>query len=206
MTEFDAYSANYTSLLLNYTTLSILLQQNPSNATLASEVGRVNASLATQLSAMRSTLNKELASLASFGVSQNMNETTPSAMAADTQTALTKANNLYENKTMSSLRSLISFSSYSFQQTTPTLGRFFLSQLRNIIITAFILVFIVVFLIFRSLAPSVTVVFGAANDLIVALGAMGLFGIPLGVPSIAALLMLLGYSIDTDALTRDKDT
>jgi preprotein translocase subunit SecF len=49
--------------------------------------------------------------------------------------------------------------------------------------------------------PSLVVVFGAANDIIIALGAMGLFKIPLGVASVAGLLMLIGYSIDTDMLT-----
>ncbi len=46
-----------------------------------------------------------------------------------------------------------------------------------------------------------SVVFGAGNDILVALGAMGLFGIPLGVASIGGLLMLIGYSIDTDMLS-----
>ncbi len=57
------------------------------------------------------------------------------------------------------------------------------------------------FFIFRTPIPSLAVIFGAGNDLIVALGAMGAFGIPLGVASIGGLLMLIGYSIDTDMLT-----
>jgi len=60
---------------------------------------------------------------------------------------------------------------------------------------------IAVFFIFRTPIPSLAVIFGAGNDIIVALGAMGAFGIPLGVASIGGLLMLIGYSIDTDMLT-----
>jgi preprotein translocase subunit SecF len=58
-----------------------------------------------------------------------------------------------------------------------------------------------VLFIFRTPIPSLTIVVGAGNDIIVALGAMGLFGIPLGVASIGGLLMLIGYSIDTDMLS-----
>ena len=39
------------------------------------------------------------------------------------------------------------------------------------------------------------------TDIVVALGGMGLFGIPLGVASVGGLLMLLGFSIDTDMLS-----
>jgi preprotein translocase subunit SecF len=49
--------------------------------------------------------------------------------------------------------------------------------------------------------PSFSVVFGAANDIIVALGFMAVFGIPLGLASVGGLLMLIGYAIDTDTLT-----
>jgi len=57
-----------------------------------------------------------------------------------------------------------------------------------------------VFFIFRTFIPSLTVTFGALNDMVIALGVMGLFKIPLGVASIAGLLMIIGYAIDTDIL------
>jgi len=86
-------------------------------------------------------------------------------------------------------------------RVTPTLSSFFLSQLRTIIVAAFILISIAVFFIFRSPIPSLAIIFGAGNDLIIALGAMGLFKIPLGIASVGGLLMLIGYSIDTEILT-----
>ena len=51
----------------------------------------------------------------------------------------------------------------------------------NMIIAAFVLVAIAVLVMFRSPIPSFTVVFGAANDILVALGVMAVLGIPLGV-------------------------
>ncbi len=122
-------------------------------------------------------------------------------MISSATNAMNNANLNYKNKVISVLRSLVPFSDYSYETVTATLGAYFLSQLQEIVIVAFILIAIVVFIIFRTVVPSIAVVFGAANDIIVALGAMGLFGIPLGIASIGGLLMLIGYAMDTDVLT-----
>jgi preprotein translocase subunit SecF len=70
----------------------------------------------------------------------------------------------------------------------------------NVVIFAIFLSLILVFLFFRSLPPSIAVVTGAVSDMVIALGAMGALGIPLTLASFAALLMLLGFSLDTDIL------
>jgi len=44
------------------------------------------------------------------------------------------------------------------------------------------------------------VIFAALSDIIIAIGGMSLFGIPLSLASVGALLMLIGYSVDTDIL------
>lgn len=59
---------------------------------------------------------------------------------------------------------------------------------------------IVVFGLFRSFIPSVAVVASALSDLIVPLAMMNLIGIELSLGTVAALLMLLGYSVDSDML------
>ena len=69
-----------------------------------------------------------------------------------------------------------------------------------IVIYSVILTSIVVFLIFRTAVPSVAVLSGAAADITFALGAMSIFGIPLTLASFSALLMLVGFSLDTDIL------
>ncbi|MDY6770225.1 MAG: protein translocase subunit SecF [Candidatus Nanohaloarchaea archaeon] len=58
----------------------------------------------------------------------------------------------------------------------------------------------VIFVAFRSLIPSLAVIFAAVTDMLVALAGMSLTGIDLTLGSLAALLMLLGYSVDTDIL------
>jgi Preprotein translocase subunit SecF len=131
---------------------------------------------------------------------QITNSTMPFQIINITRSAYLTASNNYENQTVSILRSIIPFSSYTYQETTSTLGAYFLQQIEYIIIISFIIVAIAAFVIFKSPIPSISVVFGAINDLIVALAGMAIFGIPLGVASIGGLLMLIGYSMDTDVL------
>lgn len=58
----------------------------------------------------------------------------------------------------------------------------------------------VVFFIFRSAVPSGAVVISAFSDIVVAATLMDLFGISLTFGTMAALLMLIGYSVDSDIL------
>jgi preprotein translocase subunit SecF len=59
---------------------------------------------------------------------------------------------------------------------------------------------VVVALLFRTLVPSVAVVVSAFSDIVVPLAMMDLLGIDLTLGTVAALLMLIGYSVDSDLL------
>ncbi|MGC8628737.1 MAG: hypothetical protein ACP5T4_00805 [Candidatus Micrarchaeia archaeon] len=202
---FYADEANYSSLQLNATALQLQLQRNQSNATAKALLANDSKLLAIYESRLRNYSVRIMDLLAPFVASNSSLNATSNFSVASLQNAVqqaySKASSIYENRTMSELKSIIPFSSFSFDETTPTLGKYFLSQFKTIIIVAFVLVFFSVFFIFRSFVPSLTVTFGAANDMIFALGMMGLLGIPLGVSSIAGLLMIIGYAIDTDVLT-----
>lgn len=67
-------------------------------------------------------------------------------------------------------------------------------------LVAFVLITIVIFLFFREIVPSVAIIAAASFDILGGIGLMSLFGIPLSLVSIPALLMLVGYSVDTDIL------
>ncbi len=199
--QFYGEKSNYSAYLVNATSLSIAYQQNKTPA-LLQQIKQVNAEINASLLGMQTALRGEISALQPFGAQNNVtNSTDPGALQQTAQSAFGSASARYQNQTIAALHSIVPFTSYSYQQVTPTLGQFFLGELTNTIIIAFVLIFFVVFLIFRSPIPSIAVVFGAANDIIIALGAMGLFKIPLGVASVAGLLMLIGYSIDTDVLT-----
>ena len=59
---------------------------------------------------------------------------------------------------------------------------------------------VLVFLMFRTFVPSVAVVASAFSDIVIPLALMRLFEIPLTLGTVAALLMLIGYSVDSDLL------
>jgi len=73
-------------------------------------------------------------------------------------------------------------------------------QALRAILFSFLGMAIVVFVIFRTFVPSVAVVISAFADIAFAAAMMDVFGIALSMGTVAALLMLIGYSVDTDIL------
>jgi len=88
----------------------------------------------------------------------------------------------------------------SFDSVGPRLSSNAMNQVYFALAFAFLFMSITVFLIFRNLIPSLAVIAAALCDIIIAVGGMSLFGIPLSVATVGALLMLIGYSVDTDIL------
>lgn len=68
------------------------------------------------------------------------------------------------------------------------------------VIFSFLGMALVVFIIFRTFVPSIAVVISAFADIVFAAAMMDVFGIVLSLGTVAALLMLIGYSVDTDIL------
>lgn len=88
----------------------------------------------------------------------------------------------------------------SLQSVGALLSERALTQVYYAIAFAFLFMAITVFVVFRELVPSISVILAAFSDIVIALGGMSLFGIPLSVASVGAILMLIGYSVDTDIL------
>ncbi|MBN1169884.1 hypothetical protein JXA56_02575 [Candidatus Micrarchaeota archaeon] len=106
----------------------------------------------------------------------------------------------YEDSILQPINRHVEYTSISVETVSPLLSSKFIGTVIDTVIFSAILSIILVFLFFRSIPPSIAVLTGALADIIIALGAMGLFGIPLTLASFAALLMLIGYSLDTDIL------
>ncbi len=65
---------------------------------------------------------------------------------------------------------------------------------------SFVLMSIFVFALFRSPIPSLIVILSAISNIAVATAAMNVASIPLSMGTVGALLMLIGYSVDSDIL------
>jgi len=111
-----------------------------------------------------------------------------------------KSRSGYRDKILAAVGKVTPVKDYTFKEIGSSLSKFFFSETQKIVLYAFILAAIFVFILFRSRAPSFAVMFGAASDIVITLGAMSLLGIPLTLASVAALLMLIGLSLDTDVM------
>jgi preprotein translocase subunit SecF len=94
----------------------------------------------------------------------------------------------------------INYKEISIQEIGPGLGESFFKEMVGAIIFAFILMAIVVLIIFRKLIPSLAVILSAILDLLATLAIISLFDMKLSTAGIAAFLMVIGYSVDTDVL------
>jgi preprotein translocase subunit SecF len=113
-----------------------------------------------------------------------------------------EASNAEEPELKSYLQEKIHFTEdeYSVEEYSSSFSESFFKQLVLTIIFAFLLMAIVVYVVFRTFIPSLAVVFAALSDIIVTLGVLSLFGMEISSGGIIALLLVIGYSIDTDIL------
>ncbi len=89
---------------------------------------------------------------------------------------------------------------YSFNQVDPALAEGFWEQSRLALIAAFIFMGLVVFFVFRDFVPFVAIVYAVTVDMIAILAIMQVLQIPLTLASFAGLLLVIGYSVDSDVV------
>ncbi|MCQ6962668.1 protein translocase subunit SecF [Methanolobus chelungpuianus] len=93
-----------------------------------------------------------------------------------------------------------SYTEVEIKQIGPVYGASLQKQAVTAVFLSFAGMAIVVFLIFRTFVPSAAVVFSAMSDIMIAAAFMNVAGIELSLGTVAALLMLIGYSVDSDIL------
>jgi preprotein translocase subunit SecF len=89
-------------------------------------------------------------------------------------------------------------------QIGETFGKTLQSQAVLALIFSFIGMAIVIFVAFRTFVPAVAVVLSAFADMVMTAATMNIVGIPLSLGTLAALLMLIGYSVDSDILLTNR--
>jgi preprotein translocase subunit SecF len=108
------------------------------------------------------------------------------------------------NSTTNAIEGYLEYDLTSENSTTEisgsALGQSFYKQLVIAILLAFLFMGIIVFIIFRIPIPSLAVIQCGIVDTLGALVIANIFGIRMSAAGIAALLMLAGYSVDTDIL------
>jgi len=100
----------------------------------------------------------------------------------------------------SSLNMKLTDQNYSVEETGAALGESFFKELIYIVLIAFLLMSIVVFITFRTFIPPIAVIFAALIDITVPLAIINVLGMKISSAGIVAFLLLIGYSVDTDIL------
>ena len=105
-----------------------------------------------------------------------------------------------------SLSQLISqkYPDAKIDQIGESFGKSLQSQAAIALIISFIGMAIVIFLSFRTFVPSVAVILSAFADMVMTAAVMNIVGISLSLGTTAALLMLIGYSVDSDILLTNR--
>jgi preprotein translocase subunit SecF len=96
------------------------------------------------------------------------------------------------------------FPDAKIDQIGETFGKTLQSQAVLALIFSFIGMAIVIFVSFRTFVPAVAVVLSAFADMVMTAAMMNIIGIPLSLGTLAALLMLIGYSVDSDILLTNR--
>jgi len=89
---------------------------------------------------------------------------------------------------------------HNLKTVGPFLGDIFWKQAQLAIIIAFVLMALVLFIIFRNIVSSSIIIFSVVTDVIATLAVMDIFGINMSLPVLAALMMIVGYSVDDNIL------
>ena len=93
---------------------------------------------------------------------------------------------------------------FSVEEVGSSLGEGFYKDLIKAIVMAFILIAIVVFITFRTFVPSAAVILSAFLDIVTPMAVIDLLGVKINTAGIAAFLLIIGYSVDTDILMTVK--
>jgi len=96
------------------------------------------------------------------------------------------------------------FNVTSVQETSPSFGASTQRLAFIGVLAAFVGMTVMIFALFRSPVPCLAVVLSAFSDIVVPVAVMNLVGIKLSLGTVAALLMLIGYSVDSDILLTNQ--
>ena len=93
---------------------------------------------------------------------------------------------------------------YSSSFISETLSNNFFTQAIYVLIFSFVFMSFVVFFYFREFVPSLAIILSVTFDLFVTIGILNLFKFEFTIGAIGALIMLIGYSVDTDILLTNR--
>lgn len=93
---------------------------------------------------------------------------------------------------------------FAIEDTGSQIGERFFKQILYAMLFAFVLMGFVVVIYFKKFIPSVAIIMAAFSDIVITMAIANILGIKMSTAGIAAFLMLIGYSVDSDMLLTTK--
>ncbi len=127
--------------------------------------------------------------------------------AGELKAIIIEASDIGEDELVAALKSQglpMESGGYSIETMGSSLGQSFFKQTIIAVIVAFVFMAIVVFVTFRSPLPSLFIILAGASEIFSTIAVLALFGVKLSTAGVAALLMIIGYSVDTNILLTAK--
>ncbi len=94
--------------------------------------------------------------------------------------------------------------SYSVETIGPVLGSLFFQQIVYVLIVAFILMSLVIFIVYRNPVSSFGIVFASLANILTTLALTSIIGIKVSFTGFAGILMLIAYTVDTNIVLTNK--
>lgn len=93
---------------------------------------------------------------------------------------------------------------YFVRETSSSLGQSFYRQMIFTLLLAFLFMMITVFIVYRKVIPTLAIISSPIIDIAVTIAAIDLLNLRISTAGISALLLMIGYGIDTDILLTTK--
>ncbi len=119
---------------------------------------------------------------------------------------IVEASDVNENELRSALEKVVELKegTYSFEETGSTLGKSFYNQMLRAILIAFAFMSLVIFISFRKIISSIAIIQSPVFNITLTLAALDIIGLKISTAGIAAILLTIGYSIDTDIVLTNR--
>ncbi|MBU1204519.1 MAG: protein translocase subunit SecF [Nanoarchaeota archaeon] len=114
------------------------------------------------------------------------------------------ASDIGSKELLNSLKTKLGNLDYGVEEMGSSLGKSFFKETFIAILFAFLFMAIIVFFYFRQPIPSLAIMLSAFSNMVVTLAVINLMGVKLSTAGVAAFLMLIGYSVDTNILLSTK--
>lgn len=98
----------------------------------------------------------------------------------------------------------VTITSFSVESIGPVLGELFWRQVVYVLIVAFVLMSLIIFIVYRVPLVSFSIIFAILANIIATLAITSVLGIKISFASFAGLLMLIAYSVDTNIVLTSK--